>query len=426
MKLNIKRTLVFALFALAVIALVQIKAITLEAAAGICVLALVAGEVTFGNRAAVFSGGVTPTFLFDFEKNMQTIQENEYIRLVQDLWWSKIARLRPSGSKAERINWLLSTAMIRSEGKGGNKQFDDLVQLTKEYVNRNAGAGFEVTRDQLDDLDGGGLDLAGQWSRDIGAYMAYWPQKQVIKAILNGEAPASLAYDNVSYFSGWNAGTHTGNHPYNPYNVALGGYANLLTGAADVGSGYSYPGALPIDASVTTDVALANVAKAVAYVRSIKMPNGEDPRKLKAVGIFNPPAMSPRVQQLTNAKFVAQAATGGGAGSADVEYLIRNWGFTMPTEVDEFAGNFSYVLDMEDGGGTVSGTDTTWYLACEQQSSSQLGALTYVDREPFSVPMFGDQAFPELSRKRKLEYHCKGRNVTGYGHPFLLFKIKAT
>lgn len=425
MNLNVKRTFTAAGFLLAVLLLVFTNMIAIATALAFTLGAFVVAETMYGQRFAAIGGGITPTFLFDFEKNMQAIQENEYLRLAQDMWWPQIVKRRPSGSKAERINWLLSTAMIRSQGKGGNMQFEDLVQMTKEYVNRNAGAGFEVTRDQLEDLDGGGLDLAGQWSRDIGAYMAYWPQKQVIKAILNGEATGATAYDSVSYFSGWNSGTHTGNHPFNPYDTTLGGYANILTGSPDTGSTYSYPGACPIDDSVTVDIALANLGKAIAYVRSIKMPNGEDPRKLKVVGIYNPPRMTPRVQQLTNAKFLAQAASGG-AGSGDVDFLIRNWGLAKPTEVDEFSANFSYGLDLEDGGGTVQGNDTTYYLACEQIGSSQLGALTYVDREPFKVNMFGDSAFPELSRRRVLQYQCLGRNVTGYGHPFLIIKCKGS
>ena len=426
MKLNVKRSFTAAAFVLVVAFLALVNAIAVSTALAIALGAYVVAEVSFGTNArGVLAGAVTPTFLFDFERNMQAIQENEYLRLTQDLWWTRVARRRPSSSKAERINWLLSTAMIRSQGKGGNMDFDDLVQLTKEYVNRNAGAGFKVTRDQLEDLDGGGLDLAGQWSRDIGAYMAYWPQKQVIKAILNGEAAGSLAYDSQPFFSGWDSVNHVGKHPYNPYDTSLGGYANVLTGAADSGSGYNYPGACPIDDSVTTDVALTNLAKVIAYVRTIKMPNGEDPRKLKPSLIIAPPRMTARVQQLTNARFVAQAAANGG-GSGDVMAMIQNWGLAAPIEVDEFSANFSYTLDLEDGGGTVSGDDKTWYLGVEQIASSQLGALTYVDREPFSVPMFGDMAFPELSRKRALEYHCKGRNVTGYGHPFLLFKIKPT
>src|SRR5215469_13100274 len=127
-------------------------------------------------------GALTPSFVFDFESNMQAITENEYLRLAKDLWWSKIARTRQSSHKQEIIAWLLSTAQIRPQGLGGNMQFDDLVSLTTTYVNRNSGAGLRMERNQLEDLDGSGLDIAQKWSADIGAYMAYWPQKQIAKA----------------------------------------------------------------------------------------------------------------------------------------------------------------------------------------------------------------------------------------------------
>lgn len=371
---------------------------------------------------------LTPSFLFDFESNMQTITETEYNRLSNNLWWPGICRERPSKSKRERIGWLLSTAMIREGGKGGQVTFDDLVALSTEYTNRNAQAGLKLDRDQVEDNDGNGFDLASQWSSDIGAYMAYWPQKQVIKAILNGEN--AKAYDGQNYFAGHTAGTtHTGNHPYNPFNVGVGGYANLFTGAAD---GAYYPGAKPIDDSVTVDVAIANLSALFGYIASIKMPNGEDPRKLRARQILCPSRMVPRVQQLTNAKFIAQAAATGGGG-ADVEALIRNWGMAQPIEVEEFGGAFTYPLDQLDGGSSVTGDDKTFYIACDQISNSQLGALTYVNRLPFQITYYTGNGGGSptgldavLDRARELEWHCQGRNVTGYGHPFLLFKCKAT
>jgi hypothetical protein len=351
---------------------------------------------------------LTPQFLFDFESNMQTIQEDEYYRLTQDLWYPKITRIRPSSSKRERIAWLLSTAMIRSQGKGGNIQFDDLVALSTEYVNLNSGAGFKLTRDKLEDNDGEGFDLATKWSGDIGAYMAYWPQKQVAKAMLNGEV--GIGYDGVSFFNQ--------NHLVNPLDPSSPKYANIFTGGA---SG-SYPGALPIDNSVSLDVALANVQKALAYVRAIKMPNGEDPRKLKAVGMIGPPALQARMQQLTNARFIAQQAAGG-AGSGDISSIITNWGMMQPTIADEFTANTTYTLD---DGSTVSGSDTSWYLVCSELSSSKLGAMVYVDRESYKINYHDGVSQSDLDRKRELEWEAQGRNVTGYGHPFLLFKVKAT
>src|SRR5262245_13671404 len=97
---------------------------------------------------------LTPEFLFDFESNMQALTENEYSRMTQNLWWNKITKVRPSSSKRERLAWLLSTAKIESNGKGGNMSFEDMVSVTTEYEMLNADAGLKMPRNQLEDLDG--------------------------------------------------------------------------------------------------------------------------------------------------------------------------------------------------------------------------------------------------------------------------------
>lgn len=357
---------------------------------------------------------LTPEFLFDFESNMRVITENEYAKFSSNLWWSKFMKTRPSSSKRELVTWLLSTAKIEDlEEIGGKMVFEDIVSKYTEYENRNAGAGLKLKRQQLEDLDGGGLDIAAKWSSDIGAYMGYWPQKQLVNLIKNGETSGFNAYDGATFFNKA--------HLINPADSSVGTFANVFTGAANSTPATDpndalYPGACPIDDSVTVDVALTNLSKVVSYIRSIRMPNGEDPRFLRPVSILAPPRMQQRVVQLTNAKFIAQAATGGGAASADVEMLIQSFGFVEPTIADELSGFES---------------NTTWFLACEELSSSQLGGFVYVDREPFRITYYtgsgggtGVDAF--LDRADELEWHCKGRNVAGYGHPYLFFKIKAS
>lgn len=340
---------------------------------------------------------LTPSFLFDFESNMQAITENEYARFSANLWWSKFMRTRPSGSRQEIISWLLSTAKIENLEKfGGKVPFEDLVATYTTYENLYAGAGLKLRRAQVEDLDGNGLELGGKWSADIGAYMGYWPQKQLVSLIKNGHLSTSQSYDKVAFFSA--------SHPVNPFNTGAGTYSNLLTGGT----------AAPIDDSVTVDVALTNLSKAIAAVKSIKMPNGEDPRFLKPVALMGGPRLQQRLVQLTNAKFIAQAAATGG-GSGDVEALIQSMGFVQPIIADELAGFES---------------DTTWFLGCEEITSSQLGAFVYVDREPFKINYYtgasGGIQDAELDRKDELEWHCKGRNVAGYGHPYAFFKCKAT
>lgn len=340
---------------------------------------------------------ITPSFMFDLESNMRLITSQQYERLSSQLWWPKMAKRMPSAAKKERITWLLDTAKIETTIKGGGQvTFEDIVSQTTEFENVNASAALELKKEQLEDLDGNGVQLATHWSRQIGAYAAYWPQKMVAAALLANPT----TYDGLSFFHA--------SHPLNPFDTGLGTFQNVFTGAA---SGI-YPGALDISNAVSVDVALQNIAKAIAYIASIKMPNGVDPRFLRVGSIFHPPALTARVQQLTQAKFIAQAGTGG-AGSGDVESVIRNFGLGTPIECPELGSAFS------------GGSDTTWYIGVEELTSDQLGAFVYVDREPFSVVYHGPQTDADLAKMRKFQWTTEGRNVVGAGHPFLLFKCAA-
>lgn len=336
---------------------------------------------------------ITPQFLYDLESNMRTITSQEYNRLNSQVWWNRIAKTTPSMALKERITWLLDTARIQRTGHGGNLEFEDVVAQTTEVENLNAAAGLKVKKEKFEDVDGNGIDYAAHWSRGIGAYAAYWPQKMVAQAILANP----LTYDNKAFFAT--------DHPVNPFRTAAGTFTNTFT----AGSG---PGALPIDDSVTVDVAVKNVAKAIAYIASIKMPNGEDPRFLRVASLFVPPAMTARAQQITNAKFIAQAAATAG-GSGDVEAMIRNFGLGQPVEVPEF------------GSGFTGGSDTTWYLGMDDILTNELGAFSYVNREPFSVLYYGPQNDAQLARIREYQWTTEGRNSILPGHPYLLFKCLA-
>lgn len=336
---------------------------------------------------------ITPEFLFDLESNMRTITAQQYQRLSKNLWWTKVAKRMPSGAKKERINWLLDTAQIERKDADGQVTFEDIVSSTTEYESLPATAGLKLRKPQLEDLDGNGIDLAAHWARQIGAYSAYWPQKQIAKAIRDN----GTTYDGKAMFAT--------DHPVNPFNSGAGTFTNRFT------AGYG-PGAVPIDNSVSVEVAVQNLAKAIAYVSAIPMPNGTDPRFLRLAGIMVPPALVARAQQLTNAKFIAQAA-GSAAGSGDVEAVIRNFGFGEPIEAPELAAAFG-------------GSDTTYYLLMEEITSDELGALVYVDREPFQVVYHGPQTSAELARIREFQWTTAGRNVVGYGHPYNLFRCEAT
>lgn len=344
-------------------------------------------------------GAINSSFLFDVESRMQILTESAYSTLNKNLWWDKIAKRRTSGSRKEIVTWLLSTAMIRSAGKkGGNITFDDIVSQYTEFENVDAAAGLKLKVQQLSDSDGGGLDLAAQWSKDIGAYMAYWPQKSVSTLIKNGHSSGYNAYDGLTFFNTA--------HKLNPYKASAGTYKNLWTSSD----------AADISTAVSADTALANLGLVCAKIRSIYMPNGVDPRNLVPKYLIVPPKLAPRAAQLTNAKFIAQAASSGGGG-ADIEAIVKYMGFGLEPIVSAELANFE--------------SETTYFIGCEQLDSSELGAFTYIDREPFSIKYYtgrggGDGVDAMLDRLDELEWHCKGRNVAGYGHPFLFHKVKAS
>lgn len=349
---------------------------------------------------------LTPEFLFDLESNMRLIAEMDYNRLLNNLWWQLVAKEMTSTAKRERINWLLDTARIRRTlAGGGDVTFEDILSRTTEYVNENASAGLELKKEVMEDHDQNGVQLATHWARQMGAYAAYWPQKQVADAIKEGGT--GITYDGLPFFSDVSA-----QHLVNPFNTGGKSFANDFTGAsAGGGQGPPYPGAVPIS-GVTFDVAVNNLQEVITYVAGISMPNSVDPRMLKVNKILVPPALTAVAQQLTQAQFIAQAAASGG-GSGDISAVIRNWGFGEPVECPELAAAFG-------------GNDTTYYVVAEEITSNELGALVYVNREPFQMIMHGEMTDAELARKRLLQWTTEGRNVVGFGHPYLLFRCQAT
>jgi phage major head subunit gpT-like protein len=343
----------------------------------------------------------------DVETRMRLASATEYERLNKTSVWRKLAKELPSTGRRERLLWLLDTAKIEYVNrKGGEVQFDSVLAHMHEYENKAATGGFSVNRFDLEDADGGGVNAAAHWSRQMGAYAAYWPEKQVLTAIRNGETAAttSMTYDGQLFFDV--------DHPVNPFDTSLGVYVNVFTGAASAGV---TPGACPIDASVTVDVAFANLTKAITFVEAAyKMANGEDPKRMKVAGILAPTALQPRLQQLLNAKVIAQAATGGGAASADIEAIVRNWSLPEPLIAPEL------------GAGFTNGSDTAYYLITESMVTDEIGPLIYSNREPFSIIYNGELTDAQLARMNEIQWLTRGRNTVAYGHPFGIIKVKAT
>ena len=361
---------------------------------------------------------LTPSFVFDFESEMQRITEYEFARLSASdiLWWRKLCKVRPSGKKREIIAFLLSNAQIYDAGtSGGNIVSDGMAAVFQEYDVRNAAAMLELSKNQLTDNDGNGFDFAGEWSANMGAFAAYWPQFLASQFLLSGAtllAGQSVVASNVGYDKSAFFNASTSGHPYSPAQPNLGGFANWFKGA----SSGAYPGALPIDETQPLETAIKNLQLAIAYIRTIKMPNGVTPRFLKPQCLLVAPRLETRARMLTQSAFVPFSAASGGGG-ADVQGKTVVSGLDVLV-ADEFAGATT--------GDGVS-ADLTWYLLCEQIQSSQLGGVVYVDREPFRIKYFtgdggGTGVDAVLDRTRMLEWHIDGRNVIGPGHPYAIFR----
>lgn len=391
---------------------------------------------------------ITPSFVMQYERRMKAITETEYVRRLaaDNTWWNKVSKTMNLEGKTERLTWLLETAMIEPVGPTGTgaMSFEGLVTQTVEYPTYRHGKGIKVQRDQLEDLDGTGLDILASWSSQIGNEMAYYPQRLMAQLLLNGANTdgSANAYDTVPFFADNTSrtigGVSVAGHPYNPFRPNLGGYSNWLHGS----SSGSYPGALPIDDAnaSTIETALTNLGKAIAYVSTAKMPNGVDPRFLTPKYLIAPPRMIPRVRQLMAAKYIAQTA-GSGGGSGDVDAVIRGWGLGEPVFAQELGASVTYPsaqMSFVTTGGQVKtmaeslqGSDTTWYLVCEENATSNLGGLLFLQRKPFKVNYYtgdagGTAMSAELDRANEFEYHVQGRMSVGYGHPYSIFRFDGT
>jgi hypothetical protein len=347
-------------------------------------------------------GAITPQFVFDLESRMRIIQANEYQRLLGNLWYTKVVKEIPSASRRELMFWLLDTATIERAAEG-SIDFEELVMNQTEFEPKFASKGLRVVKSKFEDLDGGGVNLAAAWARQMGAQMAYWPQAEAASALINGTS--NLGYDGQAFFSAA--------HPLNPFDSALGTYKNLWTDNTSTGGSLG----VKLDDRHSLDTCFKSFAEIRAAIAKIKMPNGTQPRMLRPLFFIAPPRMMDRLAVLTSAKYVGLDSSSGSTDIADMRVIAR-WGLQPPVEAEELSAAFG-------------GSDTDCYLVTQQITDQELGGLVYVNREPFAIRYYsGDSSDGAavgldavLNRARELEWHVQGRNVLGYGHPYLIHKL---
>ena len=352
-------------------------------------------------------------FLFNLESNMRVIQEAEYRRLTSNLWWNKVARVMPTSAGKEIVNWILNTAVLElaganSDGADPLPKYRDMAIQQTTFTPKYIAAALKLQRAQFEDLDGNGVSIATEWVTQMGAQQAYYPQKNVASVISNGET--GLAYDGLAYFS--NA------HLVNPKDSSKGTFANLFTGAsastpATDANDVAYPGALNV-ATSTIEGIFTGLQNIYGYIGALKMANGLDPRMIRPAGILCPTRIYPKMLSVLNSQFIAATAAGSAntaGGSQDIRGQLAALGYGEVVHCPEFDSD-----------------PTSFYIVAEQLASSQLGAIVYLDREQPGIRYYTGQdgANVDLGRTDELEWIARGRADAGYGHPYLLYKVKAS
>jgi phage major head subunit gpT-like protein len=341
---------------------------------------------------------ITVNNVMNLQSRMRLISAEQQKVEPSDIWWNKVSTVVPGVTAKEVLTWLRTDAKIR-EVQQGNRVYSHIWSLSLEVSPVDLSDSLKLDVNTLKDNEDNGFQIASVWSKQTVIEAQLYPQNAIAAAMLAGEAATSLTYQNVPFFN-------NGTHQVNEYDTGLGSFANLFTGTP---SG-AYPGALPIDESVALDVAALNINKACTYIRNIKGANGRL-RRLKPKYLGYPTALRDRVLAITSSRFIPS----GNAGAiVDREGVPDSAWFKMlePLEMPEL------------GSVTSGGSDTSWYIFCEEQGSDMSG-ICYLEREGFTVQYF-NESDAQLGRMRELEWHNSGRAAPFYGRPDMLFKAKAS
>lgn len=327
-------------------------------------------------------------FLTDLQTNMREISETAFQAQQAETNYELIANKLTDEAKSVQLFLPINADNIDTGVDAAEIHFSTMNDLELTYDIARNSKGLEIGREDFTDGPRG-AKRAADWARNMGASAGYLPQKQCWKVVTDGET-VTTQVDDLALFH--NA------HRNHPLDASKGTYANLFTGLASSGSANN-PGALPITGPI--DTAFANVGKALAGVRMVKQSDGVTPRSLRAKYMFVSPTEEARALQLTGANFL------GASGSSDVSSVapVRRLQVVV---VDELP------------------SDGSWYLGVEEIAGSEIGAVTYWEREAFSIKYLDGMTDAQLDAADVLRWHGRGRSKAFAGIPFKLFKIKAT
>lgn len=334
-------------------------------------------------------GYLGQSWLMNFETGMQHISDTSFLSTIAEgMWVDPLIRVRPTDKGKDILTWVIAQASLENTGKSSDIKFSSMVTRQMSIEPEFLSSGLELNRQQLEDSDGDGFSLASDWAAQMGAQIAYYKQKATAAAILAGET--GLTYDGLSFFNA--------SHLVNPADTTKGTFSNLITTNVDF-------------STATYEAMFAELQRINGVIATIKQPNGLDPRRLVPAGILAPPNLANRFSALLDTKYIAASGTTGG-GSFDISGQMTKLGYGNVVRADEFAAD-----------------TTSFYLWMKQIDSSQIGAFIYGDREQPRIQYYtgvggGGPTEAALDRMNKFEWHCRGRAVVQYGHPYLFFKIK--
>lgn len=321
-------------------------------------------------------------YLTTLQTNMREVADTAFQASAAETNFELISNTITDEAKSVQLFLPINADNIDTGVDAAEIHFSKLDDLELTYSYDRSSKGLEIGREDFTDGPRG-AKRAADWARNMGASAAYLPQKLVWKVVTDN---AVTQVDNTPLF-----GVH-GNHPKD---ATKGLYANLFTGAAGSGAPNN-PGALPLTGSI--DTAFANLGKAIAGVRLIKQSDGVTPRALRAKTLFVPPTLEARALQLTGALFL------GTQGSSDVSSVtpVRRLQVVVVDELE---------------------SDGSWYLGTEEVAGSQIGAVTFWNREAFSIKYITGATDASLDAADVLRWHGRGRQAAFAGIPFKLFHV---
>jgi len=377
-------------------------------------------------------------------------QRNEYARIAAKLVYQRFTKVLPSTTLEEHYISQLENQVIRDFGQdGGGVDFSELVFTENVFFNHFHKWGTRISEAKFTDmaqsgiLGADGIKAMGESVRQATAKAAYLPQ-QLTTGVLragtgtklstsNGNSYSLKCYDGLSLFNVA--------HPVNFKKTKLGTYTNLFSGAP---SGTN-PGFLPLggpfaknsstgewEYNASADVSIEdgwnNLWVAIAYLSTMKMPDGETPRYLTPTTITCSKQLLKNIDRILDAKNIAVHAGSGsaGGGSMDIEGSIKRLGFKEPTVLDELSAPKDEALN-----GTAKIERYDWFLNCEDDNNaSEIGSINIGLRMPWNVKIFSDgtgggEAQRELAIEDAVEAIGKMRLFVGVGEPQYLYKVQA-